>query len=152
MALDWYDIEKFVDDNEESILIYDDNNYIARVPTLKTTSTFNEIREWRNQTIQIIGLGVTGIIEFFSVYSLKNPKPLNYKARNKVDDILSKYSEEDKKEILSFFWWSIKIDIQILLEEFTKTNCLAEAYSNIILLELNKRIETFKNKTTKGEI
>lgn len=152
MALDWYDIEKFVDDKEESILIYDDNNYIARVPTLKTTSTFNEIREWRNQTIQIIGLGVTGIIEFFSVYSLKNPKPLNYKARNKVEDILSKYSEEDKKEILSYFWWSIKIDIQILLEEFTKTNCLAEAYSNIILLELDKRIETFSNKTTKGEI
>lgn len=152
MALDWYDIEKFVDDNEESILIYDDNNYIARVPTLKTTSTFNEIREWRNQTIQIIGLGVTGIIEFFSVYSLKNPKPLNYKARNKVEDILSKYSEEDKKEILSYFWWSIKIDIQILLEEFTKTDCLAEAYSNIILLELDKRIETFNNKTIKGEI
>jgi hypothetical protein len=152
MALDWYDIEKFVDDNEESILIYDDNNYIARVPTLKTTSTFNEIREWRNQTIQIIGLGVTGIIEFFSIYSLKNPKPLNYKARNKVEDILSKYSEEDKKEILAYFWWSIKLDIQILLEEFTKTNCLAKAYSNIILLELDKRIETFSNKTIEGEI
>ena len=87
MALDWYDIEKFVDDNEESILIYDDNNYIARVPTLKTTSTFNEIREWRNQTIQIIGLGVTGIIEYYSLYSLKNPKPLNYKARNRVEDM-----------------------------------------------------------------
>jgi hypothetical protein len=99
-----------------------------------------------------MGLGVTGIIEFFPLYSLKNPKPLNYKARNKVEDILSKYSEEDKKEILAYFWWSIKIDIQILLEEFTKTNCLAEAYSNIILLELDKRIETFSNKTTKGEI
>ena len=152
MALDWYDIEKFVDDNEESILIYDDNNYIARVPTLKTTSTFNEIREWRNQTIQIIGLGVTGIIEYYHLYSLKNPKPLNYKAKYKVEDILSKYSEEDKKEILSYFWWSIKIDIQILLEEFTKTNCLAKAYSNIILLELDKRIETFSNKTIEGEI
>ena len=152
MALDWYDIEKFVEDNEDTILIYDDNNYISIVPTLKTTSTFNEIREWRNQTVQIIGLGVTGIIEYYPLYSLKNPKPLNYKAKYKVDDILNKYSEEDRKEILSHFWWSIKMDIQILLEEFTKTNCLAEAYSNIILIELNKRIETFNKKTTKGEI
>ena len=152
MALDWYDIEKFVNDKEDTILIYDDNNYISIVPTLKTTSTFNEIREWRNQTIQIIGLGVTGIIEYYHLNSLKNPKPLNFKAKYKVDDILSKYSEEDKKEILSHFWWSIKMDIQILLEEFTKTNCLAEAYSNIILIELNKRIETFNKKTTKGEI
>ena len=152
MALDWYDIEKFVNDKEETILIYDDNNYIARVPTLKTTSTFNEIRKWRNQTVQIIGLGVTGIIEYYSLSSLKNPQPLNYIAKNRVDDILIKYSEEVKKEILSHFWWSIKIDIQILLEEFTKTNCLAEAYSNLILIELNKRIETFNNKSTKGEI
>ena len=152
MALDWYDIEKFVNDEEDTILIYDDNKYITRVPTLKTTSTLNEIREWRNQTVQITGLGVVGIIEYYPLYSLKNPQPLNYKAKNKVEDILSKYSEEDKKEILSHFWWSVKLDIQILLEEFTKTNCLAKAYSNLILIELNKRIETFNNKTTKGEI
>ena len=152
MALNWYDIENFVNDEEDTIIIYDDNNYITRVPTLKTTSTFKEIREWRNQTVQITGLGVTGIIEYYSLSSLKNPKPLNYKAKNKVDDILNKYLEEDKKEILSYFWWNIKLDIQILLEEFTKTNCLAEAYSNLILIELNKRIETFNKKTTKGEI